>query len=300
MRIIISGGTGSIGHPLANLLHEEGNDVFVLSRNPQKHTVNNNIQLIQWDSKTAQGWGHLINKDTALINLAGENPAASSWTDEHKQQVLTSRLNAASAMVEAVTKANEKPAVLLQASAVGYYGDMGASILTEDNAAGNNWRAQVCVDWEATVQSVPAQGIRTCILRIGIVLDKDNGALPSFIQAAKLMGRQLGDGQQWIPWVHNDDIAHMIRFLMLKESASGAYNLTAPQPATNSHFMQTLAEVINRPALVPVPAFALKLALGEMATTVLDSQRVIPQRLIDAGYDFQFPNLKTALHNLLK
>lgn len=300
MRVIIAGGTGLIGRPLAKLFKDHGYEVIVLSRSPKQHDLAAGVKLVQWDAETAEGWGHLVHKNTALINLAGENPAASVWTDEHKERVLQSRLKAAQAMAEAVQSTHEKPAVLLQASAVGYYGDMGDTVLTEQSPHGHNWRAEVCVHWENAVKPIEDAGVRVCYMRIGIVLDKAGGALPSFTQAAKLMGRRLGDGEQWLPWVHNTEISHMIRYLMLKETAQGAYNLVAHQPVTNTVFMQTLADVMGRPAVLPVPQFALKLALGEMATTVLDSQRVVPQRFIDEGYDFQFTDLYKALADVMK
>lgn len=300
MRVIITGGTGLIGQQLVKVLLADHHDVIVLSRNPDHYTLPESVRTRQWDGKTGRGWAHLIDAQTVLVNLAGENPAASRWTDDHKARVLESRLNATQAMLDGIEQASELPLALMQASAVGYYGDCGATPLPEDNPAGDNWRARVTVEWEAAAEAIAALGIRVCWLRIGIVLDQDGGALPSFIQAAQLMGRQLGHGQQWIPWVHKLDIAHTIRFLILKENASGPYNLCAPEPATNTNFMQTLASVMGRPALIPVPGFALKLALGEMATTVLDSQRVIPQRLLDAGYDFHFPDLDEALRDLLK
>ena len=299
MRLIITGGTGLIGKHFAKLMKDQGYEVIILSRNPQKYDLWAGIKLHKWDAKTGDGWSHLIHRDTAIINLAGENPAADRWTDEHKERVLQSRLYTADAVCDAIKQAPEKPATLLQASAVGYYGDMGDTTLTEDSPAGDNWRAQVVVDWEQAAQPIANMGIRTCWLRIGIVLDAASGALPAFVQAAKMMGKQIGDGQQYIPWVHNDEIAHQMRYLLLKESTSGVYNLCAPQPATNEQLMQATAQALHRPAIVPVPAFALKFVLGEMATTVLDSQRVIPQRLIDAGYEFKHPDLQATLCNLL-
>lgn len=299
MRVVIAGGSGLIGQELIRSLLPDQHEIFVLSRNPERYAFPDGVRTRQWDAKTGQGWSHLLDEHTVLINLAGENPAASQWDEAHKARVLDSRLNATAAMLDAIEQAEEKPFALMQASAVGYYGDCGDERLTEDSPASDIWRARVTVEWEKAAEAIAALGVRVCWLRIGIVLDPDGGALPSFIQAAQLMGRQLGDGQQWIPWVHNQDIAHMIRFLILKEDASGPYNLCAAKPATNTQFMQTMARVMGRPALIPVPGFALKLAMGEMATTVLDSQRVIPQRLLDAGYDFHFPDLEHALRDIL-
>jgi len=301
MRVIITGGTGAIGMPLSNELVSAGHEVIVLSRNPANapDTLSSQVAVIKWDAKTGDGWFDHINNDTAIINLAGKNPANWRWTNSHKQQVLTSRLNAAHAVIDATQRADAKPAVLLQASAVGYYGETGQTEIREDAPAGHTWRAGVCVEWEAALQPVEAMGIRTVYLRIGIVLDTKSGALPPFILAGHLMGRQLGDGKQWIPWIHNDDVSGALRYLMENDTLSGIFNITAPHPMQNRDFMWTLTAVLSRPSLFPVPAFALKIAMGEMSKTVLDSQRILPQALLDGGYTFRYPSLDPALRDLL-
>jgi len=301
MRVIITGGTGSVGVPLSNELTSAGHEVFVLSRNPSNapDTLHSDIQVIRWDAKTGDGWYEYIDDNTAIINLAGKNPANWRWTDAHKQQVLDSRLNAANAVIDAITRADEKPAVLLQASAVGYYGDTGQAEIREDAPAGDTWRAQVCVQWEGALKPVEAMGVRVVYLRIGIVLDPTGGALPPFILAGHLMGRQLGDGKQWIPWIHNTDVSRAIHYLMQHDTLSGVVNISAPTPLQNRDFMDTLTDVLKRPSIFPVPSFALKLAMGEMSNTVLDSQRVLPQVLLDEGYDFRYPTLEPALRDLL-
>lgn len=301
MRVIITGGTGSVGVPLSNELISAGHEVFVLSRNPSSapSTLSPDVEVVQWDAKSGDGWYKHIHSETAIINLAGKNPANWRWTDTHKQQVLDSRINAATAVIDAIHRADEKPSVLLQASAVGFYGDTGQAEITESAPAGDSWRAGVCVQWEGALKPVENLGIRVAYLRIGIVLDPAGGALPPFILAGHLMGRQLGDGKQWIPWIHNDDVAGSIRYLLEHDNLSGIFNVCAPNPVQNRDFLKTLTHVISRPSLFPVPAFALRLAMGEMANTVLDSQRVIPQALIDAGYDFHYATLEPALRDLL-
>lgn len=273
----------------------------MLSRNPDHapDALSKSVQLRQWDAKTGNGWFDLIHGETAIINLAGKSPMNWRWTAHHKQEVLDSRIHAAQAVVNACEKATEKPAVLLQASAVGYYGDTGQENIRESHPAGESWRAGVCRQWEATVKPIEAMGIRVAYLRIGIVLDPKGGALPPFIVGAQMMGKQLGDGKQWIPWIHNDDVSGAIRFIMDNTHLSGAFNLCAPNPVQNREFFKILTSVLSRPSLFPVPAFALKLALGEMSKTVLDSQHVLPQKLGDAGYMFQYPMLEPALRDLL-
>ncbi len=297
MRIIITGGTGLIGRPLAAMLAHGGHDVIVLSRNPGAYTLPHGVRAVQWDAKTHNGWGHLLDDpETAIVNLAGENPANWRWTQAHKQRVLQSRLDATHAVVGAIRAAKHPPQVLLQASAVGYYGDTGAAIVTESTPPGDDWRAQVCVDWEAAAASL---SVRTAILRVGIVLDQQGGALPAFLAAANLFGSRLGPGTQWLPWVHNHDVAAAIRYLLKHDSAQGPFNLVAPNPLTNEAFMEVVARVRGRTPIIPVPAVALKLAMGEMATTVLDSQHILPKGLLDAGYEFHFPHAEAALRDIL-
>lgn len=301
MRVILTGGTGSIGIPLSNELAQSGHDVFVLSRNPDHapDTLSKAVELHRWDAKTGEAWAKLINSQTAIINLAGKSPMNWRWTSQHKQQVLNSRIQVAQAVIDACQNADEKPAVLLQASAVGYYGDTGQEIIDESHPAGDTWRATVCQQWEGTLAPIEAMGVRVAYLRIGIVLDPNGGALPPFILGAKMMGRQLGDGKQWIPWVHNDDVSGSIRFIMENETLSGAFNICTPNPVQNQEFFKILTTVLSRPSLFPVPAIALKLAMGEMAKVVLDSQRVLPQKLENASYMFKYPMLEPALHDLL-
>lgn len=302
MRIIITGGTGSIGTTLANFMQERGDEVIVLTRNPDTRpsTLAPDIQVIGWDAKTGNGWSQQINAETVIVNLAGKNPANWRWTPAHKQAVLESRLNAAKAVIHATEHAPAKPLALMQASAVGYYGETGDRITTEASPAGDTWRASVCVDWEAMLKPLEAGGIRVAYLRISNVFDPSGGALPQFMNAANLMGRQLGDGEQWVPWIHKEDVSRAIAYLIDNEGLSGAFNLTSPQPVTNRTLMQTLTSVIGRPSIFPVPAFALKLALGEMAKVVLDSQRIVPHRLSEAGFEFAFPTLEPALQDLLQ
>ncbi len=299
MRVIVAGGSGMIGLPLAKLLGQEGNDVVILSRKPpnQHHNIPVGARIVQWDAKTTNGWGHLLDEeDTYIVNLAGHNPANWRWTETHKRMVLESRLNVTRAVVEAIQQAEHKPHALIQASAVGYYGNTGEAVITEDAPASQDWRAQVCVDWEQTAQGA---GIRTAFMRIGIVLDQHGGAFPSFLNAADLFGARLGRGDQWIPWVHNDDVAYAIRFLMHHRNASGPYNIVAPNPVRNSEFMNLVAHVRGRAPLIPVPSFALRAVMGEQADVVLDSQHVLPQRLLEAGYNFRYADAEHALRDIL-
>lgn len=306
MRIIITGGTGLIGSKLVSSLAADQHQVIVLSRSPEKHALPSGVQGVQWDSRTAEGWGHLVNETDAIINLAGESIAGtnfipSRWTPERKKRILDSRVQAGEAIVQAVETAVNKPAILIQSSAVGYYGPRGNEILTEDANAGSDFLARVCAAWEQSTQAVEASGVRRAVIRTGVVLSMEGGALPITVLPFRLFaGGPLGSGKQWWPWIHIDDEIRAIRFLLDHEAADGAFNLSAPNPLTNRTFGKMIGRVLQRPSLIPVPAFALKLALGEVATIVLDGQRAVPQQLETAGFNFKFPDAKSALTDLLR
>lgn len=298
MRAIITGGTGLIGSNLANLLGNEGNDVVVLSRSPHSNKTHfvSGVRTVGWDAKTPAGWGDLLQEDTFIINLAGQNPASWRWTEAHKQRVLQSRLDVTRAVVDAIQQAEIKPLALIQASAVGYYGHTDEHTITEHAPPSQDWRAQVCVEWEALAREA---GVRTPILRIGIVLDQHGGAFPGFLAAADLFGSRLGHGKQWVPWIHNDDIAYAVRFLMHHPEADGPYNLVAPNPVRNAELMAVVSNLRGRPNMIPVPAVALRAVMGEQADVVLDSQRILPHRLLEAGYKFRYADVETALRDIL-
>lgn len=303
MRVIITGGTGLIGRALAADLAQEGHEVIVLSRSPERHAdrLPAGVRAERWDARTSEGWAHLADGADAIVNLAGESIAAGRWTPERKTRIRESRLNAGRAVVEAVQAATNRPRVVVQASAVGYYGPCGDEEVTEDHPPGSDFLARVCVEWEASTAPVEELGVRRPILRTGIVLSAEGGALPRMLPPFKLgLGGRLGSGRQWFPWIHIRDEVRAIRFLVEQENASGPYNLTAPNPVTNAEFTQALGRVLGRPALFPVPALALKLIFGEMATVLLDGQRAVPRRLLDAGFTFEFTDVETALRNLLK
>ncbi|MCI0580007.1 MAG: TIGR01777 family oxidoreductase [Chloroflexi bacterium] len=308
MRVIITGGTGSLGSRLANSLVQDGHEVVVLSRNPQKHQGDQpaGIRLLQWDAQTAEGWASAADGAAAIVNFAGENLAGEGflpdrWTHEKKRKIRESRLNAGRAVVQAVEAASQKPGLVVQASAVGYYGPCGDEIVTEETPPGNDFLATLCVEWEASTAPVEKMGVRQVIVRTGLVLDRHNGPLPRMLLPYKLFaGGPYGSGRQWWPWVHPADEIGAIRFLMATETATGPYNLTAPNPVTNREFGRVLGRVLGRPSWLPVPAFAMRLLVGETATVALDGQRAISKRLQELGYTFQFSELEAALRDLLR
>ncbi len=306
MRIIITGGTGLIGSALAKNLAADGHEVIVLSRNPARHTFPAGIRGEKWDSKTAVGWGHLADGAEAIVNLAGAPIAGtgllpSRWTEERKHRIRQSRIDAGTAVTEAIAAASKKPKVLIQSSGADYYGDVQSDqIITEAAPNGSGFLADVTVAWEASTAAVEAMGVRRAIIRSGMVLSLESGALPITVLPFKFFaGGPLGSGQQWWPWIHLEDEVRAIRFLIENETAVGPYNLCAPNPLKNKEFAKVIGRVMNRPAIMPAPTFALKLALGEIAAIVLDGRRAIPEKLQADGFTFNYPEAEAALKDLL-
>jgi len=300
MRIVITGGTGLIGGAVAREMGGAGHEVVVLSRDLAKvKGLPANTRAVQWDGKTGAGWSSLLDGDTAIVHLAGESIAAGRWTQSRKRRIRESRVESGRAVLEAIRQAKEKPKALLQGSAVGYYGPCGDEVVTEGHAPGSDFLADVCVDWEASTAGAEALGVRRALLRTGIVLSRDGGALPKMSLPFKLgAGGPLGGGRQWLPWIHLADEVGAIRFLLERDDARGPFNLSAPQPLTNRDFSRALGKALHRPSLAPAPGFALRLVLGEMADMLLNGQRAVPQRLLEIGYSFRFPEALQALRNL--
>jgi len=306
MKAIITGGSGLIGRTLCQHLADNGHEVVVLSRNPGRVTgLPAGVRALPWDAKTGNGWAAEIDTATAIINLAGENLSGdrffpTRWTPERRERILSSRLQAGQAVVDAVRQATEKPAVVVQSSAIGIYGPHGDEALTETAAAGDDFLADTCVQWEQATAAVEALGVRRVIIRTGIYLTPEGGALQRLLLPYRLFaGGPFGNGQQWYSWIHPADEAGGIRCLIENADARGAFNLTAPQPLKNKDFGQALGKALRRPSLIPLPALVFKLAFGEVATVVVDGQRVLPARLQALGYAFQFPELEAALRDLL-
>ena len=302
MRVLIAGGTGLIGTALARGLRDDGNEVIVLSRAPErsKGRFAADVRLERWDGTSTEGWGALVEEVDAIVNLAGEGIADGRWSAERKRRIRQSRVDAGRALVAAVAASASKPAVLVQSSAVGYYGPCTDEILTEEAAAGSDFLAEVCVEWEASTSEVEAMDVRRPVIRTGVVLSGDGGAFPRMALPFRLFaGGPLGDGKQYFPWIHIDDEVAAIRFLLASETASGPYNLTAPDPLRNRDFVRLLGRTMGRPAFVPTPSFALKTIFGEMATVLLDGQRAVPARLQEAGYEYVYSGVEDALRVLL-
>lgn len=301
MRVLITGGSGLIGRGAARELAAAGHEVVVLSRDPDRAgALPRGVRAARWDGATAAGWADLLTADTGIVHLAGESIARGRWTDDKKRRIRDSRVRAGEAVMAAIRQAPAKPRVLLQGSAVGFYGPCGDELVAEDHPPGSDFLAQVCTAWEASTADAEALGVRRAILRTGVVLAKAAGALPKVTLPIKLMvGGPLGSGRQWLPWIHLADEVGAIRFLLENEAARGPFNLAAPDPVTNRDFTRAAAEALHRPAFLPAPGFALHLVLGEMAAMILEGQRAVPRRLEELGYAFRFPQLRPALADLL-
>jgi uncharacterized protein (TIGR01777 family) len=301
MRVIVTGGTGLIGRALTASLVARRDEVVVLSRDPRRATgLPTQAHLEQWDGASSRGWAAFIDASTAIVNLAGEGIAAGRWTAGRKQRILSSRVNAAMAVVDAVRGAPVKPRVVIQASAVGYYGPRGHDVITEDAPPGRDYLAGVCAQWELASAGIESFGVRRAIIRTGVVLSLAGGALPRLLLPFWLfVGGPLGSGTQELPWIHLDDEVAAILRLIDDDGARGPFNLSAPRPLTNAEFGRVLGRVVGRPAVLSTPSFGLRLAFGEMATVVLDGQRAVPKHLLDRGYAFRYPDAESALRNLL-
>lgn len=307
MRIVITGGTGMIGRRLANEMARNGHELIVLSRSPKlAEGLDAAVRVEGWDAKTAKGWGPLADGADVIVNLAGANLAGEGffptrWTDERRKVLVESRINAGQAVVEAVTMAARKPALVIQASAIGYYGPRGNEEVTEDTAPGTDFAAQVCIDWEKSTEAVEAMGVRRAIIRTGVVLSFEEGALYRMALPFRMfVGGTFGSGRQQFSWIHPADEIGAIRFLIKHTEASGPFNLTAPNPLSNAEFSRALGRVMSRPSLIPVPGFAFKTAFGDVADILLTGQRVLPARLLDLGYTFQFADAEDALADLYR
>jgi hypothetical protein len=304
MRIVVTGGTGFIGLPLCWRLAERGHNVTVFTRNIEqaRSKVPPSVMLVAWQGSGATDEVvATLGGSEILINLAGEPVAAGRWTPRVKDRLRRSREGVTSALVAALAKLKTRPALLISASAIGYYGPNTDEWLTEESPSGTGFLASLCREWEAAARAAERLGVRVVIPRIGVVLGRGGGALSKMMPAFRMgLGGPVGDGRQWISWIHLDDLIELLLFL-LDEAVSGPMNATAPHPVTNEEFARTLGLALNRPARLRMPAFVLRLMLGDMAEELLlTGQRVVPRRAEIMGFRFLYPRLEDALHAILR
>ena len=297
-RIVMAGGTGFIGRALCTVLAET-HDLVVLSRAPDQNqsTPNARVTSLSWSPPQPGPWVDAVNGAHAVINLAGENVASAYWTAARKRKIIQSRLDAASALVAATQLAHAKPDIFIQASAVGYYGNRGEQILQETSPPGDGFLADTCLQWEQTLQPLANSATRTVSLRLAPVLGLNGGFLAKVLPSFKFShGRYLACAEQWFPWIHLDDVVSAVQFILRHLQLSGPVNLTSPQPITARQFYQALAQALGYRRAKPLPTFAAKLAMGDMARElILASQRVLPKKLLHAAYSFRYPDITSAI-----
>ncbi|HEX9161474.1 MAG TPA: TIGR01777 family oxidoreductase [Thermoanaerobaculia bacterium] len=296
MDIVVAGGSGLLGEPLVRRLIARGDDVAVLSRDPRKVRAGRGVQ---WDGKSAGAWTGEIDAADAVINLAGENIGAGRWTEERKRRLIDSRLDATSSIVAALSKASRRNRVLINASAVGFYGFERDEIADESAPKGRGFLADLVDRWESAAKRAEPFA-RVVILRFGVVLAQDGGALAKMMLPFRFgAGGPVGSGRQWMSWVDRDDVLRAIEWALTRGSVRGAYNITAPEPVTNKEFARTLGRVMHRPSLLPAPGFALRLVFGEMADeALLGGQRAVPRRTEAEGFRFEHAKLESALRHV--
>lgn len=294
MRIVIAGGTGFIGEPLVRRLVARGDDVAVLSRNPARVLAGRGVS---WDGRTQGAWSQEVAGADAVINLAGENVGEGRWTAERKRQLVASRLDATSAVVQALRDAPARDRALVNASAVGYFGFSGGDAVFDENAArGAGFLAELVEKWELAAREAEPVA-RVAILRFGVALAADGGALKKMMLPFKLgAGGPIGSGVQWMSWIDRDDAVRGVEWALDQPHVRGVYNMTAPEPVRNRDFARALGRALHRPAILPTPAFALRAAFGEMAEEMLlGGQRVVPRRAEREGFRFEYPTLEASL-----
>ncbi|MBB3103351.1 TIGR01777 family oxidoreductase [Azomonas macrocytogenes] len=296
MHILLTGGTGLIGKALCRYWTTQGHQLAVLSRTPQRvkelcgPQVQGIARLEEWTGESLD----------AVVNLAGAPIAERPWTQKRRTLLWDSRVTLTERLVEWLASREQKPAVLISGSAIGFYGDGGERELQEDAQSGNDFGSQLCAAWEAAARHAEPLGIRVALVRTGLVLAPGGGFLQKLLPAYRLgLGGRIGSGQQWMSWVHLDDQVALIDFLLNHPAASGPYNACAPQPVRNAEFSQALGQALHRPTILAVPAPLLKLTLGELSTLLLGGQKALPAHLQEAGFTFRYPELPAALASVL-
>lgn len=304
MKIVVAGGTGFLGKALLKKLVEANHSVVLLSRNANaaRGNVPSSVQIELWDAKSVGNWAKWVDGADAVINLTGESIGGKRWSVKQKEIILSSRIDSTRTVVEAIRQAKLKPKVLINQSAVGYYGNVEVGNVTEDHPKGVDFLAHVASCWEEEARKAESLGVRVVTPRTGIVLDKNGGALQKLLLPYNLfIGGPLGSGRQWFPWIHLEDEIGAFLFALENPKLSGPVNLAAPQSVTMKEFCTALGKAMHRPSWAPVPGFVLKILLGEMAgPLLLGGQKVVPKKLSEAGYKFRFPKLEEALQDIFK
>jgi uncharacterized protein (TIGR01777 family) len=300
VKILITGGTGFVGTQLTSRFIQDGNEVTILTRSrkgPEKEPAG--ISYLQGDPTQKGSWQEAIKNHDAVINLAGAS-IFSKWTEEHKKAIRESRVNTTRNIVEGIPSRPERPFTLFSTSAVGYYGFCGEDELTEKSPHGDDFLARIAVEWEGEALKAKDKGARVVITRFGIIMGEKGGALSQMIPLfKKYIGGPIGSGKQWFSWIHIKDLAEAFAFLLKHPEISGPVNVCSPNPVRNKDLAKALGRALHRPSLIPAPGFMVKLVLGEFGSVILEGQRVIPRRLLDLGFVFQYPDIDKALQSIV-
>jgi uncharacterized protein len=300
VQVVIAGGSGFLGRKLTKRLTDDDHTVASLTRRPLNSAPRANFKAIQWSPDgTSAGLEKDLEGVDAVVNLAGEGIADKRWTAARKEALRSSRVLSTRTLVRAIKACAKPPRVFVSGSGVGYYGAHGDDVVTETTPPGSDFLARLCVEWEQEARAAESRATRVVIVRTGLALDRDEGALSKMLLPFRLgLGATLGSGRQYLPWIHVDDWTTMVAWLISDERASGAFNVTAPEPVMNREFTRTLGRVLIRPAFFVAPAFVLQMALGELASALLTGQRVLPACAQQHGFRFSYPTLEPALRSL--
>jgi uncharacterized protein (TIGR01777 family) len=295
MKVLIAGGAGFLGTALTKSVVRDDHEVFALTRHTPKRP-----NQFQWDGATVNGWGHLVSEVDAVVNLTGFGLEHWPWTKRQKQKFIDSRVIPGRALVSAIKNASRRPNLFLQISGINHYGLRGEGVADESTPPANDFLAQLTVQWEAATQPIEELGVRRIVTRTAVVLAKRGGLFPLMVLPVRLFfGGRFGDGRQAMPWIHLADQVRAIRFLLQNNDTRGTYNLISPELTSNADFMQTIARVLRRPYWFHLPAFLLRISLGEMSVLLTGGRYAVPKRLIELGFQFRFGSLRHAMEDLL-
>ncbi|MCH7962443.1 MAG: TIGR01777 family protein [Bacteroidetes bacterium] len=302
-KIIVTGATGLIGRILCSKLLEQGNEITIFTRNPEaaKKTIKFAKKYVKWNYNNPEEWKDYLNETDSIIHLAGTNLGAKRWNYKFKKELFNSRIESTRQLVNTIKNCENKPKSFITASAVGFYGDRGEEVLIEKSNPGKDFLSNLCSEWEKEAEKIEDQNVRRVSLRIGLVLSSEGGVLKKFLPPFKIfLGGPLGNGKQWFPWIHIEDLINILIHTIKTESLQGPVNIASPGIVRMKDFATSLGKVLQRPSFFQVPKFILKIAVGEFANAIVSGQKVSVDKLLNSGYNFRFTDLENALKNLLE
>jgi uncharacterized protein (TIGR01777 family) len=300
--IIITGATGLIGRKLCSKLLEQGNEITIFTRNPEtaKKIIRGAKKYVKWNYNKPEEWKDYLNETDSVIHLAGTNLGAKRWSNEFKKELFNSRIESTRQLVNVINKCSDKPKSFVTASAVGYYGDGGDEVLIEKSNPGKDFLSNLCYEWEKEAEKIEDQNVRRVSLRIGLTLSNEGGVLKKLLPPFKIfLGGPLGNGKQWFPWIHIEDLINIIIHAIKTDSLLGPVNIASPGIVRMNDFATSIGKVLQRPSFFQVPKFILKIAVGEFADAIISGQKVSVDKLLKSGFNFRFVDLENALKNLL-